>query len=101
MFHGTTLRIYDPGIDAWHILWCDPLRQYYARQLGRPRGPDIVQEGTNDVGETLRWSFTEMTPDRFRWRGERSRDNGATWELQADFRARRHTGPGATNSTKV
>ena len=26
-FHGTTLRVYDPGIDAWHILWSDPLHQ--------------------------------------------------------------------------
>src|SRR5512144_931333 len=29
VFHGTTLRVYEPGIDAWHILWSDPLRQYY------------------------------------------------------------------------
>lgn len=35
VFHGTTLRVYDPGIDAWHILWSDPLHQYYARQIGR------------------------------------------------------------------
>jgi hypothetical protein len=30
-----------------------------------------------------------MTPDSFRWLGERSRDSGRTWELQADFRVRR------------
>jgi hypothetical protein len=35
----------------------------------------------------VRWSFTEITPDSFRWTGERSRDDGKTWHLQADFRA--------------
>ena len=34
-FYGTTLRVYDPGIDGWHILWSDPLRQFYSRQAGR------------------------------------------------------------------
>jgi hypothetical protein len=89
IFYGTTLRVYDPGIDAWHILWNDPLKQYYTRQIGRAHGNDIVQEGKNDTGELVRWSFTERTPDSFRWLGERSRDGGATWQLQADFHARR------------
>jgi hypothetical protein len=88
-FHGTTLRAYDPGLDAWHILWSDPLKHLYTRQIGRARGSDIVQEGRDDSGATLRWSFTEITPGSFRWRGERSLDGGATWHLQADFRARR------------
>jgi hypothetical protein len=86
-FYGTTLRVYDPGLDAWHILWSDPVRQYYARQIGRARGNDIVQEGKNDAGDTFRWSFTEITPNSFRWRGERASDGG--WRLQAEFFARR------------
>jgi hypothetical protein len=89
VFHGTTLRVYDPGRDAWHILWSDPLRQYFGRQLGRALGKDIVQLGTNDAGETTRWSFCDITPDAFVWRGERSPDGGATWQLQAEFRVRR------------
>lgn len=88
-FHGTTLRVYDPSLDAWHILWSDPLNQRYTRQIGRARGNDIVQEGRNDAGENIRWSFTEITCDSFRWLGERSRDDGATWLLQAEFTARR------------
>ena len=88
-FHGTTLRVYDPGIDAWHIIWSDPVKQYYSRQVGRARGEDIVQEGKNDAGERVRWSFTDITPDSFTWRGERSRDDGRTWQLQAEFHARR------------
>lgn len=90
-FHGTTLRVYEPGRDAWHIFWADPLRQYYSRQIGRARGADIVQEGSNDRGEATRWSFTEVGPRSFRWLGERSLDNGGTWQLQADIQADRVT----------
>jgi len=89
IFYGTTLRVYDPGIDAWHVLWNDPMRQYYSRQIGRAQGDDIVQLGTNDAGDTLRWSFINITPNSFRWTGERSGDGGRTWQLQADFLARR------------
>jgi hypothetical protein len=89
LFYGSTLRVYDPGLDAWHILWSDPLRQYYTRQIGRARGKDIVQEGTNQAGDAVRWSFTEITAKSFRWTGERSRDGGATWQLQADYSVRR------------
>lgn len=88
-FHGTTLRVYDPGIDAWHILWSDPLKQLYRRQIGRARGNDIVQDGQDDSGAPVRWSFSEITPNSFRWRGERSPDGGATWQLQAEFVVRR------------
>jgi len=89
IFYGTTLRIYDPQIDAWHILWSDPLKQFYTRQIGRARGRDIVQEGKDDTGADVRWSFTEITPDSFRWLGERSRDGEASWQQQAEFLARR------------
>ena len=92
VFYGTTLRVYDPGLDAWHILWSDPVRQFYTRQIGRARGDDIVQEGKNDAGELVRWSFTRIEPDSFRWLGERSRDGGTTWHLQAEFHARRVKG---------
>jgi hypothetical protein len=89
VFYGTTLRVYDPGLDAWHIIWSDPLRQFYTRQIGRAQGNDIVQEGTNEAGEAVRWSFTKITRDAFRWIGERSPDGGKTWQLQAEFFARR------------
>ena len=87
-FAGTTLRVYDPGIDAWHILWSDPLRQYYNRQLGRADADRIVQEGRDSIGDATRWSFLEIADDRFRWRGERRRDDGP-WRVVADFDARR------------
>jgi hypothetical protein len=91
VFYGTTLRIYDPGMDAWHIFWSDPLRQFYTRQIGRARGRDIVQEGTDATGIPTRWSFTDVTPNSFRWLGERSEDGGKTFWLQAEILAARVT----------
>jgi hypothetical protein len=89
IFYGTTLRVYDPGLDAWHILWSDPLKQLYTRQLGRAQGNDIVQLGKHESGLTLRWRFIDIATDSFRWLGERSADDGASWQLQADFYVRR------------
>ena len=90
-FYGSTLRIYDPGLDAWHILWSDPMRQLYRRQLGRAEGPDIVQLGKDDAGAPVRWSFRDRTKDSFLWLGEHSPDGGKSWILIAEFHARRET----------
>jgi hypothetical protein len=88
-FYGTTLRVFDPVLDAWHILWSDPVKQLYLRQLGRAQGKDIVQEGKAADGALTRWTFREITPESFHWLGERSADEGATWQLQVEFFARR------------
>jgi hypothetical protein len=92
-FYGSTLRVYDPGLDAWHILWSDPLRNLYRRQLGRAEGADIVQIGTDDGGAPVRWSFRDRTQDSFHWRAERSPDGGVSWNLQVEFLARREKAP--------
>jgi hypothetical protein len=89
VFHGSTLRIYDPGLDAWHIIWSDPLKQYFSRQLARAAGNDIVQEGRAENNDIVRWRFIERTNDKFRWLGERSDSSGNNFKLQAEFFARR------------
>ncbi len=88
-FFGTTLRVYDPALDAWHILWSDPLKQYFTRQIGRARGNEIEQNGTNEQGEPIRWSFTDITRDSFRWIGERAAAGSNAYTRQAEFFARR------------
>jgi hypothetical protein len=87
--HGTTLRVYDPGIDAWHIIWSDPVNQDYSRQIGRAEGKDIVQIGTDAGGLQTRWRFTEITPDSFHWLGERRKADGDEWWLETEYFARR------------
>jgi hypothetical protein len=91
--YGTTLRVYDPRIDAWQIQWTDPVTQTYLSMIGRKDGDDIVQLGRSPEGNLIRWSFSEISADAFRWRGEISSDDGATWRLQVEFLARRRKVP--------
>jgi hypothetical protein len=86
---GTTLRVYDPGIDAWQIQWTDPVTQNFLQMTGRAQGDDIVQLGTRPDGRMVRWRFSEITTDSFRWTGEISADDGANWRLHVDFSAKR------------
>jgi hypothetical protein len=86
---GTTIRIYDPSIQAWRVHWFNPHDGIRAEQIGRRRGNQIVQEGTFPDGTPNRWTFSEITEDSFRWRGERLEPDGKTWRLQVDFRAKR------------
>ena len=88
-WYGTTLRVYDPAIDAWHIVWTDPATQTYRRQIGRARGQDIVQLGEDESGNLSRWTFTEIAPDSFHWLGEASADGGEKWRLLVEVFARR------------
>jgi hypothetical protein len=87
--YGTTLRVYDVRIDAWQVQWTDPVTQNFLHMIGHKNGDDIVQLGTRPDGNLIRWSFSEITPNSFRWRGEISADKGVTWHLQVVFTARR------------
>lgn len=87
--YGTTLRVYDPRIDAWQIQWTDPVTQSYFTMIGRKDGDGIVQLGKSPDGNHIRWSFSHITPDSFRWRGEVSTDGGTTWRPVVEFLAHR------------
>ena len=87
--YGTTLRIFDPGIGGWHIIWSDPLNQDYSRQIGRAEGKDIVQIGDDSRGLKARWRFTEITADSFHWIGEERSSNSDPWQITYEHFARR------------
>jgi hypothetical protein len=86
---GTTIRIYDPSIQAWRVNWFNPHDGVRAELIGRRRGNEIVQEGKYPNGTPIRWTFSEIADDSFRWRGERLESDGKTWRLQVEFRAKR------------
>ena len=85
---GTTLRLYDPTLDAWRILWCDPATNFFTRQIGRADGRDIVQEGPDPRGGHMRWTFRKIEPDSFEWMAERSLDLNH-WRREVIVGARR------------
>ncbi len=91
-WYGTTIRVFDPAMDAWRIDWIDPATNTYRQQIGRQQGADIVQEGTTEAGSLSRWSFTEITPGSFHWKGEASFDQGASRRLLVEVFARRVSG---------
>jgi hypothetical protein len=95
---GTSVRAYDPSLDAWWVAWLAPGDREFSTLLAREVGDGIVIEGQWSVGGRgtqgeLRfvWSFAEITPESFRWRGRLSADGGKTWRLAEEMRAsRRH-----------
>ena len=94
-FHGSTIRFYDPAIDAWRSTWIEPVNGRVRRFIGRRDDDGIVLLSDEDDPQ-LRWRFTDITPDSFRWRAETSRDGGTTWKFDEEMHATRvsdHTHP--------
>ena len=87
-WYGTTLRLYDPALDAWRILWNDPATNVFTQQIGRAQGPDIVQTGPDPRGGSMRWTFADIEDDSFHWTAERSTDE-RTWRREVDIHVRR------------
>jgi len=86
---GTTLRVWDPRIQAWHIQWTNPVTGHMEKQIGRRIGEEIVQVGARADGTVTRWRFTEITANSYHWIGEALLPDGKTWRLEGEFKARR------------
>ncbi len=87
--YGTTLRVWDPTIQAWRATWINPVTGGRDELVGQRVGNDIIQIGTHQDGRPIRWNFTEVTNDSFRWTGEVLNPDGRTWTLEAEFHGRR------------
>jgi len=86
---GSTMRIFDPSIEAWRMFWFDPSKPYARAELiGRRVGDDIVQIGS--YGDTpIKWIFSDIHRDAFVWRGYWLAGDGDTWNLSTEFRLER------------
>ena len=86
---GTTLRVWDAKLQAWRVTWINPVTGQRDELIGRWSGKDIVQIGTKSDGAPIRWIFSEITQDSFRWTGEVLESDGRTWRIEGEFRARK------------
>lgn len=83
--YGSTIRTFDFNTKTWTIIWFNPVTGAKDTLTARKEGLDIVQMGTDSDGNIMKWVFTDITANSFRWYGERSSDNGQTWTLEAEF----------------
>jgi hypothetical protein len=86
---GTTIRFYDPRIDAWHSVWICPANGVARVFQARPVGDEIVLESKNARGEALHWVFSDITKGSFRWREEVLRTPPDGWLMDEEMRIRR------------
>jgi hypothetical protein len=85
--HGTTVRI-PRGDGSWDVVWITPVQRAVRQLLGRAEGERIVIIGSS--GERhLRWTFNDVAPNSFVWRGEQSTDAGVSFRLAEEMRLSR------------
>jgi hypothetical protein len=80
--HGVSVRFPDPdaGAGVWRSTWVGPGRRRTHTFLASRVDQEIVLDG-----DDLRWTFSDIETDAFRWRNEAQRRDG-TWWLQQTFR---------------
>lgn len=88
---GTSIRFYDDETRMWRVVFVSPAYRALTTVQGGAEGDRIVLRGEGREGVSLRWSFNDIKPDEFVWRGEKSRDGGQTWQLREEHRMRRRT----------
>ena len=86
---GTTIRFFDPKIDAWRSTWLSPLKGHVRTFVALKVKDEIVLEETPAQGFLEKWIFSEITPNSFRWHSEETHDNGKTWLLTEEMQIRR------------
>jgi hypothetical protein len=87
---GTTIRFYDPELDALRVIWIAPVERVVQTFVARQVGDEIVLEGmTTDGKYPERWILSEITPESFHWRSVESHDDGKSWQITQKVVARR------------
>jgi hypothetical protein len=91
---GTAVRFYDPASDSWRISWSGPYRARQIMLVARASGDQIVLEG-DEGGTRVRWTFSEIGADSFRWTAT-VLGEGGSWRTIQEMRVRRRSRANST-----
>jgi hypothetical protein len=83
------IRWVNPKSGRWTLAFVAPTFDAMVRMEGGAEGDRIVLRGKDSNGVLLRWSFNDIQPDSFVWRGESSHDGGNTWRLEEEHHMKR------------
>ncbi len=87
---GTTIRFYDPEIDAWQSTWISPLQDTIMTFTGHQFEDEIILEARNKLGQKEHWIFFGIENyASFSWRAEASDDGGQSWKPYVRYRFRK------------
>jgi hypothetical protein len=92
---GLCVRIWDPRLQLWRFTFHGTAHGHLIHMYARQIDDEIVMEQAQG-GDLIRWIFSDIRPESFRWRSQRSTDGGASWRLEQQVRASRAATPGAT-----
>lgn len=88
--YGTTLRIYNPHIKVWDIVYCwtdnIPNTEKVIRLVAKKESSKIVLTNISDPNK--KWVFSEICENTFHWQNITVR-NDDSWHINADLYAKR------------
>ena len=87
--YGTTIRFYNDELKVWQVIWVGPLKNRFTIFEARKTGNEIVMEEMNNPNQKMRWIFSDMTDNSFKWRSVISENNGKTWTLSQEMIVKR------------
>lgn len=83
-FFGLTLRLFDPERQEWSLYWASSrdglLQPPVAGRFADGVGTFYSRETFNGTDITVRFIWSDITPDSARWEQAFSADDGKTWE---------------------
>jgi hypothetical protein len=85
------IRWLNPQTGKWTLGFVAPTFDAVVRMEAGAEGDRIVLRGHDSKGVLLRWSFNDITPNSFVWRGESSYDEGKAWRLEEEHHMRRRS----------